>query len=159
MIKPAQVAMFAVALSGLTLGVLANPFGSSKKKIDPLEVETRIERAESYFHAGNYEGALEASRKIPPHVPRYADIRELRRKSEEALREYKRKIEVGEAEPRTVDRLPAALRDSYFDAKLEFSRGQCQEAYASMTPVAKYLKNQQDVEIFKACLLTQRKSK
>nr|BFD62033.1 hypothetical protein BdHM001_07140 [Bdellovibrio sp. HM001]BFD65875.1 hypothetical protein HAGR004_08970 [Bdellovibrio sp. HAGR004] len=159
MIKPAQFAMYAVALSGLSLGILANPFGSSNKKIDPNEIATRIERAETYFQAGNYEGALEASKRIPPHVPRYADIRELRRKSEEALREYKRKIEAGEVEPRTVDRLPAALRDSYFDAKLEFSRGQCQEAYTSMAPVAKYLKNQQDVEIFKACLLTQRKTK
>lgn len=159
MIKPANIAMYAVALTGLTLGLIANPFGSKKHKMDPAEIEALHEKAKVYFEAGNYEGALDTSRKIPSHVPKYSDIRELRRKSENALREHKRKIENGEAEPRTVDRLPAALRDSYFDAKLEFSRGQCKEAFAAMSPVAKYLNNKQDDEIFKACLLTQRKTK
>lgn len=152
--------MFVVALSGLSLGLIANPFGSSKKvKVDPAEIEALYQKSQIYFEAGNFEGALDISKKIPKHVPKYSEIRELRRKSEEALREYKRKLKSGEVEPKTVDRLPAALRDSYFDAKLELGRGQCQEAYAAMNPVAKYLNNKQDLEILKACLLTQRKSK
>lgn len=159
MIKPANLAVYFVALTGLSLGLIANPFGSRKTQIPPAEVEALSEKAQGYFEAGNYEGAIETSRKIPSHVPKYSDIRELRRKSEKALREYKRKIESGEVAPRSVDRLPAALRDSYFDARLQFSRGQCKEAFEAMNPVAKYLKNNQDDEIFKACLLTQRKTK
>lgn len=156
--KPAQISIYLVALSGFALGVFANPFSPNREVMAADEAEALHLKARTYFEIGNYEGALAISEKIPRKVPRYSDIRELRRKSESALREYRKKIESGEVVPRSVDRLPAALRDSYFDAHLEFSRGQCRQAYLSMGPVAKYLKNKQDEQIFKACLLTQRKS-
>lgn len=159
LMRKQTVLTYLVALGGLTLGLVANPFGNSKPTMPPGEVEDLYGKARAYHEAGNYEGAIEVSRQIPKDVPRYADIHDLKRRSEKALEDYKRRLKNGEARPSTPDRLPAALRDSYYDAKLEFSRGQCREAYAAMAPVAKYLNNQQDMEIFKACLLTQRKTK
>ncbi len=157
--KTQTILTYLVGLGGLTLGLVANPFGPQKAKMDPAQVESLYGKARAYHEAGNYEGALEVSRQIPKGAPRSSDILHLKQSSEQALDEYKRRVKKGEVQPRVPDRLPAALRDSYYDAKLEFNRGQCREAYAAMAPVAKYLKNQQDVEIFKACVLTQRKAK
>lgn len=151
--KSYQIATFFVAVIGLSIGFLGNPFGAKEQKMGPQELDSIYQKTKIYFHAGNFEGAVDAAKKLPKKIPpRYADIREVQRQSEEALKRYKE-------HPRHVDRLPAALRDSYFDAKIEAKQGRCRQAYENMAPVSRYLNNREDLEIFKRCQLTKNKSK
>lgn len=148
------------AVIGLGLGFAKNPFKNRTPSQNPQEVAQFYSKAHQYFEAGNFEGALEASEKIKhPVPPRYADIEELQRKARAQLNEYQKKLKEGKLNPTHVDRLPAALRDSYFDARIEAGQGRCRAAYDNMAPVSKYLKNREDLEIFKRCQLTQNKSK
>ncbi|WII73440.1 hypothetical protein QJS83_06100 [Bdellovibrio sp. 22V] len=144
---------------GLALGFWAHPFGSGKK-VDTQELERIYQKTKLYFHAGNFEGAADLARKAPKNLPpHYADLRELQKQAEAEIKKYKKQIQEGSLTPTPVDRLPAALRDSYFDATIEAEKGDCRRAYESMAPVSKYLKNREDLEIFKACQLTKNKSK
>ncbi len=156
----AHFVTWGVAIVGLSLGFLGNPFGKKQKPLDAQEIEALYGKTKLYFEVGNFEGALDTAKKLPPNIPpRYADIREIQKQSEEALSEYKQKLKQGTLIPTHVDRLPAALRDSYYDANIEAQRGRCRAAYDNMVPVSKYLNNRADLEIFKRCQLTQRKSK
>ncbi|WP_374078131.1 hypothetical protein [Bdellovibrio bacteriovorus] len=158
--KSYQIATFFVAAVGLSIGFLGNPFGAKEHKMGPQELDAIYQKTKIYFHAGNFEGAVDAARKLPKEIPpRYADIREVQRQSEEALKKYKKQLQEGALSPRHVDRLPAALRDSYFDAKIEAKQGRCRQAYENMAPVSRYLNNREDLEIFKRCQLTKNKSK
>ncbi|KHD89956.1 MAG: hypothetical protein OM95_00735 [Bdellovibrio sp. ArHS] len=149
-----------VAFAGLSLGYIAHPFKNKVPEQDHQEVAQFYAKAHQYFAAGNFEGALEASEKIRrPIPPRYADIEQLQRKARGALAEYQKKLKDGKLNPTHVDRLPAALRDSYFDARIEADQGRCRAAYDHMAPVSRYLNNREHLEIFKHCRLTKNKSK
>lgn len=154
-----SVAFFCVACAGLTLGVLSDPLNSKKPRPPELrEIEATYVKAKNYFEVGNYEGVLEVSKKLPEKIPpRFADIYDIQKKSMTALQEYKKKLKEGTLAPTHVDRLPAALRDSYYDANIEAQKGKCRAAYDNMAPVSKYLKNRADLEIFKKCQLTRSK--
>lgn len=138
---------------------MGDPFGKKNPLPPAQEIEANYLKSKAYFEKGNFEGALDFARKLPKEVPpRYADIRELEKQAQKALEQHKNKLKVGALSPTPVDRLPAALRDSYFDAAIEAQKGNCRGAYDAMVPVSKYLKNREDLEIFKKCRLTQNKN-
>lgn len=155
-----QLVSIVVALGGLSLGFFSDPFGKKEAASDPVEVERSYLKAKIYLDNGNFEGSLAVAKKLPKKLPpRYSDIREIEKQAELALHKYKQKIKEGVVTPSRVDRLPAALRDSYYDATIEAQRGHCRAAYEAMVPVSKYLKNREDLEIFRKCRLTGNKSK
>jgi|GEM_PF-1848100 len=154
-----QIVTFGVALTGFLMGFAGNPFGKKPLKPDPREIEALYQKAKIYFAAGNYEGVVDTAKKLPHEMPpRYADIRQIQQQAEQAVKEYKKRLQDGSLAPSHVDRLPAALRDSYFDAKIEAQKGHCRQAYENMAPVSRYLNNREHFEIFRQCKLTKNKS-
>ncbi|UOF02951.1 hypothetical protein [Bdellovibrio reynosensis] len=150
---------YSVALSGLLIGYLGNPFGKKEPLPTSQEFEQLYMKSKTYFEVGNFEGVVDLSRKIPKDLPpKYSDIREFERRSKQELEKYKKQLKEGKSFSQEIDRLPAALRDSYFDAQISAQSGRCREAYDHMSPVSRYLGNREDLKIFRKCRLTEKKS-
>jgi hypothetical protein len=131
---------FLTALFGLLIGVCA-PWDASDHQEPSHELQQKMR---DYYRVGNYQGLLDISKHIPKNVPRYKDINELRRVAENNIQYYK-----GKKLP--TDRMPAAVRDSYYDAFLALDRGECFDAYQNMIVVRKYTERALDEAIYSLC--------
>ncbi|MBO9668787.1 MAG: hypothetical protein J7501_18455 [Bdellovibrio sp.] len=131
---------FLAAVIGLLVGV-CTPWEVADPKEPTQELKQKMR---DYYRVGNYQGLLDISKHIPKNVPRYKDIDELRRVAENNIQYYKNK-------KLPTDRMPAAVRDSYYDAFLAMDRGECFDAYQNMIVVRKYTQRALDEAIYSLC--------
>lgn len=139
---------FTAAVLAFCVGYEANPFGQREVKVDVQQIEKLYQKTLLYQSVGNLEGAEDLAQQIHKQHPGYKNVEGL-------LFHFQREKEVISVEKSQVQRLPAALRDSWYDANIAFKEGKCREAYENMRPVSRYLKNKDDLMIFKSCRLTQ----
>lgn len=138
------------ALLAFGLGYRSNPFKITPAR-DLEKVQGQYLKMQEYYYNGNYEGALALGKEINRLVPHYADV-DQQLKMIHAATETRRR-------PSPADRLPAALRDSYYDAKIAFHKGQCEEVKANLRPLGRYEKSFDDEKIYQDCIAQKAHSK
>lgn len=142
--------MILAALLAFTVGYRSNPFQTSPKP-DLLKLQGQYQRMRDYYYNGNYEGASALAKEISRMAPHYADIDQQLRLNEEALSARTEKIKEGQMRPERSARWPASLRDSYYDAKIAFKKGHCEEVRDHLRPVERYDKKMDSEKMYEVC--------
>lgn len=130
-----------IAVLGLAIGLYGTPAGSKRNQLSKAELTERHNRAQEYLKVGNFEGVIDLTKKVPKDS-HHQDLW--------TLREYAEAYQILK-KPGLPERLPASIRDSYYDSFIALKKGDCAEAYQNMVHVRKYTGRPLDESIYSLC--------
>lgn len=139
------------ALICFIVGFKSDPFRSKQAFKGPNagEITLKITKIESYLEVGNKEGAvalLKSLKKADPHNQVIPIL-------EERVQKSRPRLPASE-----VQRLPASLRDRFYDSMIDARKGRCVEAKAGLKPIERYLKDSKDLSSVIAALCSDGKA-
>lgn len=122
----------ATALICLLVGYKTDPFHTRQafRKPSAVQITQSIAKIESYIEVGNLEGARALLKSLKKVDPQNQAVGILEGRLKEA-----RPVKA----PQGIDRLPASLRDRYYDSFILAKKGHCQPAHQAFVPIEKYL--------------------
>ncbi len=135
------------ALIAFSVGYRENPFRAAQKS-SSRQIKNKYQKLTAYYDNGNYEGALALAKEIKKVAPHYQELEKFSSLSAEALIDQKNQQAAFRPFPA---RLPASLRDSFYDAKIAFQQGHCEEVLENLKPIERYQKNFKALKVYENC--------